>query len=68
MEDKKQLLLDYFLASGKTKTFLADKINVSRPRLDAIFDNPMSATVSQADGLCKEFGIKKNDRDFIFLP
>lgn len=68
MNEKAQLLDDFWKGSGKKKTYLAEKINVSRPRLNYIFEHPDSATVGQADGLCRELNIKKVDRDFIFIP
>lgn len=68
MNEKAQLLDNYRISSGKKKSFVSEKINVSRPRLNTILKHPETATTSQADGLCKEFGINKKDRDFIFLP
>lgn len=63
-----QLLEKRWKESGKKKIYLAEKINVSRPRLDYIFSHPDSATVSQADGLCKELSIVAPDKKQIFLP
>lgn len=63
-----QLLEEKWKASGKTKTYLAKKINVSRPRLDYIFSHPASATVGQADSLSKEMNILSNERKDIFYP
>lgn len=63
-----KLLEKFWKDSGKTKTFLSAKINVSRPRLDYIFLHPETATVGQADGLSKELGMKVADRNEIFLP
>lgn len=54
--------------SGKTKTHLATKAGVSRPRLDTIISDPESATVFQAEMLCEELRIDEIGRREIFLP
>lgn len=63
-----QLLDEYWKLSGKKKIFLSKKINVSRPRLDYIFEHPETATFGQADDLGKELDIPTVDRKKIFLP
>lgn len=63
-----QLLESRWKSSGKKKIFLAEKLNVSRPRLDYIFEHPETATVGQADELCKELLISAADKKVIFLP
>lgn len=63
-----QLLDKYYRESCKKKTALAEKINVSRPRLNYIFSHPESATVGQATDLSKELGIPAADTKKIFLP
>ena len=54
--------------SGKTKTHLAIKARVSRPRLDTIISDPESATLFQAESLCEELRIDEKARREIFLP
>ena len=68
MSGSVEKLEEYRINSGKTKTYLARKINVSRPRLDRIFSNPKTATWSQAERLGKELSIVKSDMGLIFLP
>lgn len=63
-----ELLYDFWKNSGKTKTHLAKKLDVSRPRLDYIFEHPETATWSQAEVLAKELSIKSEPKDKIFLP
>lgn len=63
-----QLLDIYWHNSGRKKVYLAEKADISRPRLDYIFSHPETATVGQADVLCKEMSINANDRKDIFLP
>ena len=62
------LLVEKFNASGKTKTHLASKMNVSRPRLDTIFEEPETATVGQADVLSNELNLLAAEKREIFLP
>lgn len=55
--------------SGKTKSFLAKKLGVSRPYLYKLMQHPETCTVGQAEAFCSELDIKKkNERDTIFLP
>lgn len=63
-----QLLEMYWKKSGKKKVYLAEKTNISRPRLDYIFLHPETATVGQADILSKEMSIASTDKKIIFLP
>jgi len=63
-----QILEEKWKRSGKTKVFLSKKMNISRPRLDYIFEHPETATVGQADILSKEFSISASDKRIIFLP
>lgn len=62
-----EMLEECWKASGKTKTFLSAKLNVSRPRLDYIFAHPDTATWNQAEILSKEFDMNKDVKKFIFL-
>lgn len=62
-------LEEYRKATGKTKTFLARRLNISRPSLYKIFKNPSNATFSQTEAICSELGIRlKSEKDDIFLP
>lgn len=64
-----QLLEEYRKGSGKTKSFLAVKMNISRPYLYRLLKHPERCTMGQAKQLCDELIIKKpSDRDEIFLP
>lgn len=63
-----QLLDLMWKESGKKKINIAKKMNVSRPRLDYIFEHPETATVGQADVLCKELSILSTERRVIFYP
>ena len=63
-----KLLNEKFIASGKTKTHLAHKMNVSRPRLDTILESPDTATVVQADILASELNLLSAEKKEIFLP
>lgn len=55
--------------SGKSKTFLAIKLNVSRPCLYSLMKNPERCTFSQAEVLSKELDINSvDDKNEIFLP
>lgn len=55
--------------SGKSKSFLAKRLNVSRPHLYKLLKNPELCTVGIANVLCDELDIcKKAERDDIFLP
>ena len=58
----------YLIESGKKKYYLAQKILVSRPRLDSILKHPDTATVGQADLICSELAINEEDKREIFLP
>lgn len=62
------LLYGYFDKSGKTKLHLTKVLNVSRPTLDRIFNNPAKVSFSIAKKLQKEFDIPDYDMDLIFLP
>lgn len=63
------LLSDYQKKSGKTKTFLAKSIGVSRPTIYKIFANPSIATYGQAEKICTELNIESTDEKAeIFLP
>lgn len=64
------LLLDNFVRdSGKSKSHLAKKLNVSRPSVYYLLKHPENCTYSQVEILCKELTIvKKSDQDEIFLP
>lgn len=68
ISNSSELLNAFWKESGKTKTYLAKKIGVSRPRLDYIFEHPDTATWSQAEVLSKELSIKAAPKDNIFLP
>lgn len=61
------MLTDSWKASGKTKTFLSNRLGVSRPRLDYIFEHPDTATWEQAEMLSKELTLKVDDKKQIFL-
>lgn len=61
-----QLLEKRWKESGKKKIYLAKKINVSRPRLDYIFEHPETATVGQADLLSKELSISAMEKNLFF--
>lgn len=64
-----KLLKDYQKKSGKTKTFLAKAIGVSRPTIYKIFANPSIATFGQAEKLSMELNIESTDEKAeIFLP
>lgn len=61
------LLDDYLLKTGKTKTHLARKLNVSRPTIYYLLKHPERCTYEQVETLCKELEIvKKPDRNDIF--
>lgn len=63
------LLSDYQKKSGKTKTFLAKSIGVSRPTIYKIFANPSIATYGQVEKISKELNIESPDEKAdIFLP
>lgn len=69
MKENAQLLENARKSCGKTKTYLATKLNISRPYLYKLMANPELCTYNQASMLCKELDIKsKTDRDNIFLP
>jgi len=69
MNKNAQLLEDFRKESGKTKTFLAKKLGISRPYLYKLMENPELCTYNQASILSEELEIcKKTDRDTIFLP
>ena len=62
-------LNDYQKKSGKSKTFLARSLGVSRPTIYKIFANPSIATFGQAEKISKELGIEsKDEKEEIFLP
>lgn len=61
-------LQKYLSDSGKKKKFLAMQASISRPRLDSILKHPETATVGQADSICKELGIDELEKKEIFLP
>lgn len=63
-----QMLLQFWKASGKTKTFLSMRLGVSRPRLNYIFKHPESSTWEQAEVLSEELNLKREDKKQIFLP
>ena len=62
------LLIEKYESSGKKKSHLAERLMVSRPRLETIFHDPESATVVQADTLCAELKISAQEKREIFLP
>lgn len=64
----KDLLKEKWKKSGKKKVYLSEKMGISRPRLNYIFENPSSATVGQADVLADELHIMANEKKIIFLP
>ena len=62
-------LNDYQKKSGKSKTFLARSLGVSRPTIYKIFANPSIATYGQAEKMCEELSITaKDEKEEIFLP
>jgi len=63
-----QLLEDLWKNSGKSKTYIAKKANISRPRLNYIFKNPETATMQQANVIATEIGAKAVQKADIFLP
>lgn len=62
------LLKQNLKASGKKKSHLAAKANVSRPRLNYILDHPETATYGQASALSSELNFDSDTRNVIFLP
>lgn len=63
-----ELLEEYRKNSGKTKKFLAQKLGVSRPKLDKLFAKPESATYGQAIALSNELDVEPKNQKTIFLP
>ena len=61
-------LQKYLSDSGKKKKLLAMQASISRPRLDSILKHPETATVGQADSICKELCIDEIAKREIFLP
>ena len=62
------LLQELLRDSGKTKSHVASKAKVSRPRLDNILEHPETATYGQADAISRELSMKADVRNEIFLP
>lgn len=52
--------------SGKTLTHLAKRLNITRPTLYRIIENPNTATYEQAKILADELGMTKRETDDIF--
>lgn len=64
-----QLLEDYRSKSGKSKTHLGKKMNISRPTVYYLLAHPENCTYEQVEILCSELDIvKRADRNEIFLP
>ena len=62
-------LEEYRKNSGKSKTYLAKKLKISRPYFYRCLKNPDLFTFSQVEILSKEMDIKsRKDKDDIFLP
>lgn len=53
-------------AEGKTVTHLANRLNVSRPTVYRIIENPACATYDQAKTLAEELRMTKKETDDIF--
>ena len=63
-----QLLEDARLKTGKTKTYLADKLNISIQSLRLKSINKYSFTSDEVAVLCDELGITKlSDKERIFF-
>lgn len=65
--NKTNMLKSYLAKSGKKKIYIAEKANVSRPRLDYIFLHPETATVGQAEAISRELSISDSDKMIIFM-
>lgn len=62
-----QYLEKLIKASGKKKTYLADKIGCSRQYLRMKINNEADFTVNEANILCSELGVTKlSDKEKIF--
>ena len=63
-----QYLEDFIARSGKTKTYLSNKIGCSRQYFYMKCNNKAPFTLSEADKLCYELGISKlTDKEKIFF-
>lgn len=63
-----QYLEEKIRASGKKKTFLAERCGISRYSLAKKLNNKSAFTVDQVSTLCRELGITKlAEKDRIFF-